>query len=75
MWAFAISMVPALLVNKIRYGRYLDIFISHAPPWKIHDMEDLAHHGIKAFNWLIQVFKPLYHFHGHIHVYRSDTDH
>ncbi len=73
MWGFAFRMVPALLVNKIRYGRYLDIFTSHAPPWKIHDMEDLPHHGIKAFNWLIRVFKPLYHFHGHIHIYRSDT--
>jgi len=26
-----------------------------------------------AFRWLIQTFKPGYHFHGHIHVYRQDT--
>jgi Icc-related predicted phosphoesterase len=74
MWSFALLMAPALLANRIRYGRYLDIFISHAPPWKIHDNEDLPHQGIKAFNWLIRVFKPLYHIHGHIHVYRSDTE-
>lgn len=73
MWAFAFSLAPALMVNKIRYGRYLDILITHAPPWKIHDMDDLPHHGIKAFNWLIKVFTPLYHLHGHIHVYRPDT--
>jgi Icc-related predicted phosphoesterase len=35
-------------------------------------MEDLPHHGIKAFRWLLQVFKPAYHLHGHIHVYRND---
>jgi len=46
MWAFAFSLAPALMVNKIRYGRYLDILITHAPPWKIHDMDDLPHHLI-----------------------------
>jgi Icc-related predicted phosphoesterase len=52
--------------------RYLDIFISHAPPWGIHDQPDLPHQGIKAFRWLIETFQPRYHFHGHIHVYRKD---
>lgn len=73
MWSFAFALLPSLMVNKIRYGRYLDIFVSHAPPRKIHDMEDLPHQGIKAFNWLIRVSKPLYHLHGHIHLYRPDT--
>jgi hypothetical protein len=36
-------------------------------------MNDLPHQGIDAFRWLIQVFKPAYFFHGHIHVYRPDT--
>jgi Icc-related predicted phosphoesterase len=34
-------------------------------------MPDLPHRGIKAFNWIDRVFKPKYHFHGHIHVYRN----
>ena len=72
MWSMVLSMVPKLIINKFKYGRFLDIFISHAPPWKIHDEEDLPHHGIKAFRWLIKVFKPTYHLHGHIHVYRND---
>lgn len=72
MWWMVLSMVPALLVNKLRFGRYLDIFITHAPPWKIGDMEDLPHQGIKAFRWLIKTFQPAYHLHGHIHIYRSD---
>jgi Icc-related predicted phosphoesterase len=73
MWWMAYWLSIQLMLNKIRYGRYLDILVTHAPPWKIHDMDDLPHHGIKAFNWLNRVFKPVYHLHGHIHVYRSDT--
>jgi Icc-related predicted phosphoesterase len=66
-------MVPRLLLNRLLYGRALDIFVSHAPPWKIHDETDLPHQGIKAFRWLIDVFQPAYHLHGHIHVYHSNT--
>ncbi len=70
MWEKVYRMAPWLLLNRIRYGRYLDVFISHAPPWQIHDDIDLPHHGIKAFRWLIEMFKPQVHLHGHIHVYR-----
>jgi uncharacterized protein len=73
MWNMAFGLVPALYLNKLRFGRYLDIFVSHAPPWKIHDKDDLPHRGIKAFNWLIKVFQPTFSLHGHVHVYRSDT--
>jgi Icc-related predicted phosphoesterase len=73
MWAFVYKLIPKLFLNKLRYGRFLDIFLSHAPPWKIHDQEDLPHQGIKAFRWLIKVFQPAYHLHGHIHVYRNDA--
>lgn len=73
MWSMVLTMVPGLILNRVRYGRYLDIFVSHAPPWKIHDMDDLPHQGIKAFRWLLRVFKPRLHLHGHIHVYRPDT--
>jgi hypothetical protein len=73
MWSMAYWLAVRLMINRIRYGRYLDILVTHAPPWKIHDMDDLPHHGVKAFNWLNRVFKPMYHLHGHVHIYRSDT--
>jgi Icc-related predicted phosphoesterase len=73
MWFNVFSLIPALLLNRIKYNRYLDIFITHAPPWKIHDADDLPHQGIKAFRWFIETFQPRYHFHGHIHIYRPDT--
>jgi hypothetical protein len=73
MWGHVFRLVPGLLRNRAVFGRYLDVFVSHAPPWGIHDQPDLPHHGIKAFRWLLQVFRPAYHFHGHIHIYRMDT--
>jgi len=69
MWMYIWSMVPNFFFNRIRYGRYLDIFISHAPPWRVHDDEDRPHHGVKAFRWLIKVFKPRLMIHGHSHNY------
>ncbi len=72
-WFKVFRLVPKLIINKLRFGRYLDIFVSHAPPWHIHDESDRPHQGIKAFNWLIDVFQPTYALHGHIHLYRSDA--
>jgi Icc-related predicted phosphoesterase len=72
MWLHVLRIAPTLIRQKLTHQRYLDIFISHAPPWGIHDQPDLPHQGIKAFRWLIETFQPRYHFHGHIHVYRKD---
>lgn len=72
MWLNVFNLVPRLLVNRLVYGRYLDIFVSHAPPSGIHDRSDLPHRGIKAFRWLIDVFHPAYHIHGHVHIYSPD---
>ena len=69
MWLMVISLVPTLLYNKLRYGRFVDIFVTHAPPWGIHDDDDRAHQGIKAFLWFVWVFQPTYHLHGHVHIY------
>lgn len=73
MWNHVGSLIPRLVYNQVRYGRFLDIFVTHAPPWKIHDKPDRPHQGVKAFRWFIKVFQPKYHFHGHIHVYRPDA--
>jgi Icc-related predicted phosphoesterase len=73
MMGHVLHLVPGLLYNRLRYGRYLDVFVTHAPPWGIHDKSDLPHQGIKAFRWLLRVFQPAYHFHGHVHIYRPDA--
>lgn len=71
----AFQMLPQLMLNRIKYGRALDILISHSPPYGIHDdIHDPAHHGLKALNWLIRVAKPRYLFHGHTHFYRNNLE-
>ena len=72
MWNLVLRLVPGLVFNRLRYGRYLDIFVTHAPPAGIHDQPDLPHQGIEAFLWLVKIFQPAYHFHGHVHVYHPD---
>lgn len=64
-----LKLIPTLLYNKIRYGRYLDIFLTHAPPLGIHDKDDRCHTGFKSFLWFMRIFKPKYLVHGHIHLY------
>lgn len=68
----ASRMLPRLFLNRIRYGRALDILITHSPPFHIHDDDTQAHQGLKAINWLIQIAKPRYHFHGHTHFQRGN---
>jgi Icc-related predicted phosphoesterase len=69
MWQMVFGLVPQLLFNKMRYGRYLDILVTHAAPTGIHDEDDPAHRGVDAFRWLIENFSPKLHLHGHIHLY------
>jgi Icc-related predicted phosphoesterase len=66
------NLLPRLLLNKMNYGRALDILITHSPPFGIHDEESQAHQGLKAINWLIRMAKPRYHFHGHTHFQRRN---
>ncbi|MBB5218120.1 metallophosphoesterase [Treponema rectale] len=69
MFRTLLKMVPKLLWNKIRYGRYLDVFLTHASPRHIHDREDPCHKGFECFNWFIRKFSPALMIHGHIHLY------
>ena len=69
MFMSLLKMVPSLIKNKIRYGRYLDIFLTHAPPLGIHDKKDPCHTGFKCYLWFLKTFKPKYMIHGHIHLY------
>ena len=64
-----LKLLPKLIYNKIKYGRYLDIFMTHASPRHIHDHEDPCHIGFECYNWFLERFKPTYMVHGHIHLY------
>lgn len=67
------QMVPRLLWNRQRFGRALDILVTHSPPYGIHDRPDLPHTGFRVFLSFLKMFRPRYHLHGHIHLYRHDT--
>jgi Icc-related predicted phosphoesterase len=75
MWARVAALAPAMLKNRVQYGHFLDVLITHAPPYQIHDALDLPHHGFKSFVWLIEHYRPRYFIHGHVHVYdhREET--
>ncbi len=69
MFLKILRLIPGLLWNKIRHGRYVDILLTHAPPRGIHDREDPCHRGFKSFLWFIDRFSPRYLLHGHVHLY------
>jgi Icc-related predicted phosphoesterase len=63
------KLAPRLVLNRLLYGRYLDVLITHAPPKGIHDKPDRCHQGFQAFLTLMDHFRPRYLIHGHVHVY------
>lgn len=73
MWRKVLGLVPQLVIQRIGHGRFLDVLITHSPPFGIQDDTDPAHQGFQAFLWLMQTFKPQYLIHGHQHVYDTRT--
>jgi len=73
MWLAIIRMVPRLITNRIRRGRFIDVLVTHAPPRGIHDQPDPAHRGFAALRTFLNWFRPRYHLHGHTHVYDART--
>jgi Icc-related predicted phosphoesterase len=68
-----LRMLPGLVWSRLRYGRFLDVLVTHAPPRGIHDHEDLCHRGFGVFRAFLRVFRPRFHLHGHCHVYDRRT--
>ena len=66
-------LVPRLYRNKRKYGRYVDILITHAPPFGMGDGPDLCHTGFKCFLDFMDRFQPKYLLHGHVHLFDSNA--
>jgi len=62
------KLTPQLLWNKQRYGRAVDVLLTHAAPNGPHEGEDFPHRGIPAFNTFHKRWKPKVHVHGHVHL-------
>jgi Icc-related predicted phosphoesterase len=65
----ALRMMPRLMWNKVKWGRHLDILISHSPPYGIHYGQDTAHQGFEVFLDMMSRLRPRYMLHGHTHHY------
>lgn len=68
-----LGLAPRLFLNRVRYGRYLDILLTHSPPFGIHDGPDRPHQGFRSFLRFMRWFRPRYLIHGHQHVYNHKT--
>jgi Icc-related predicted phosphoesterase len=73
MFINIMKLIPGLLWNRIFHGRFLDILVTHAPPFGINDKQDRCHRGFKVFLWFLEKFKPKFHIHGHIHIYDRNS--
>lgn len=72
MYFRILKLVFPLMWNRVRYGRSIDLLITHSPPAGIHDDSDQAHQGLRAINMLIRLFKPHYVLHGHTYFYQRN---
>jgi Icc-related predicted phosphoesterase len=46
----------------------VDLIVTHAPPQGVHDGQDVAHTGFRAFRTLLEAVRPRYFVHGHTHL-------
>ena len=68
------KLVPRLLYNKQKYGRYVDILVTHAPVLGIGDGVDVCHRGFECFKTFIDKYKPKYLLHGHVHLFDENEN-
>ena len=69
MWVRALKLEASIIM---RGG--VDILVTHTPPRGCGDLDDVAHTGFDAFNWLLERRKPRYLLHGHVHPEYAQVD-
>ena len=62
MWVQALKLEASIIMHG-----GVDILVTHTPPRGFGDLDDAAHRGFDAFNWLLERRKPAYLLHGHVH--------
>jgi len=69
-----LKLAPGMLLRRARRHNGVDLMVTHASPWGIHDRDDLPHRGFRSFHLLIRWYRPRYFIHGHVDVWdRRDT--
>lgn len=69
MFLSIVRLLPGLLWNRVTRGRFLDILVTHSPPYGVNDLPDRCHTGFRVFLWFMRTFRPRYLIHGHVHLY------
>jgi Icc-related predicted phosphoesterase len=69
MFFSILRLLPRLLWHRVLHGRFLDVLLTHAPPYGVNDLPDPCHTGFRVFLWFMRTFKPRYLVHGHVHLY------
>ncbi|HVP19299.1 MAG TPA: metallophosphoesterase [Spirochaetia bacterium] len=69
MFLRILRLMPGMLWNRIIRGRFIDILLTHSPPYGINDLPDASHTGFRVFLWFMRHFRPAYLVHGHVHLY------
>lgn len=65
------QLMMQLWLGRLRGRRRLDVFVTHAPPLRIHDAADLPHRGFASYRALWTFFRPQVMLHGHMHAQRN----
>jgi hypothetical protein len=74
MFLSMLRLLPGMLWNRLLRGRWIDILVTHAPPYGINDLPDPCHTGFRVFLWFMRTFRPRYLVHGHVHLYDRNAD-
>jgi Icc-related predicted phosphoesterase len=69
MYLQVFSLLPRFMLRRAVTGYGVDVFVAHSPPRFIHDREDWAHRGFRAFKLLMRLARPRYLLHGHVDIY------
>jgi uncharacterized protein len=69
MFLAMLRLMLPMLWHRIFHGRFLDVLVTHSPPYGINDLPDPCHTGFRTLLWFMRTFKPRYLVHGHVHLY------
>jgi len=69
MFLAMMRLIPGMLWHRVFHGRFLDVLVTHSPPYGINDLPDPCHTGFRVFLWFMRTFKPRFLVHGHVHLY------
>jgi Icc-related predicted phosphoesterase len=74
MYLEVLKMAPGMLLRRARWGLGVDVMVTHASPFGIHDRPDRPHVGFRAFLLLMRWYRPRFLLHGHVDIWdRRDT--